>query len=184
MEIRLTWVEQCKQCLWHHSLPPGVLWLTTVQVREVALPPSTIAKPSLSPVSLSLITCPFCTSLPLCLPFPSDPSPLHCGDFQQINDFIEKEPVVPLGAELTFPRETWHIILSDLAFLSIPPSITPSAPLPCPLCLSLPTPTPLLFLPLSSLLFHDAENRALFLGPDSCGRHIWRQWPQNSHPGL
>lgn len=30
---------------------------------------------------------------------------LHCGELLQINDFIEKEPVVPLGGELTILRE-------------------------------------------------------------------------------
>lgn len=91
-------------------------------------PPVFTFPPSLSSPSLNLLTCPLCTFMP------QSPlhltSPLRRGELQQINDFIEKEPVVPLGGELTFPGEIWHIILNDLAFLFIPPSISLQTPLP------------------------------------------------------
>lgn len=75
--------------------------------------------------------------------FLSAPYPLRTGDSWQINDFIEKEPVVPLRGELTFPREVWHIILNDLLPLS---SSLSSLPLSLSLCLF---PSPPLFAPLS-----------------------------------
>uniref|UniRef100_A0AAV2L3F5 Rhodanese domain-containing protein n=1 Tax=Knipowitschia caucasica TaxID=637954 RepID=A0AAV2L3F5_KNICA len=100
-------------------------------------------------------------------------SPLQRTQLRQINDFIEKEPVVPLRGELTLLWERGHIILNDLAI--------PRHSLPLPL-------SHLSVFPISSscfsasLVFHAVENRALFLVPDSCGRHIWRQWPRCSHP--
>lgn len=109
--------------------------------------------------------------------WPFSPSDLASHyQLRQINDFIQKEPAVPLGGELTLPWELRHIILNDLAFLRH------SVPLPLPLkCLPRPHP-PLPSSPHCSLVFHAAENRALFLGPDSCGRHIWRQRPRCAHP--
>lgn len=73
---------------------------------------------------------------------------------------------------------------SDLLFSMTSPSSPPLLRFPpiyfppfCSRSLSL-------SLSISCLLFHGAENSTLFLGPDSCGHHIWRQWPLCSHPGL
>lgn len=91
----------------------GELLSAAVQVREVTFLylKSTFSPPPILYLSSSSV---IPLSQPLNLPSlhlhapvppPSDLSPLRRGELQQINDFIEKEPVVPLGGELTFPGE-------------------------------------------------------------------------------